>query len=183
MKKDKKLTLGCFKKAAKIKTGQKKAKKIDSYFDGEKYRGYSVKTLMIRENAEKYNPIKADNAAIVYQMFKELENLDQERFYSVVLDGNNNVLAVHLISQGTINQSLVHPREVFKTAILCSGAGLILVHNHPSGEVEPSTQDIVITQWLLKASEIMGIEIIDHIIIGYQKYCSLKSKGLIEIIK
>lgn len=166
--------------AAKIKAKQKTTKKIDSYFDGQEYRGYSVKTLMVRENIEKYNPIEIDNAKAVYKMFKKLENLDHERFYTIIVDGSNNVSAVHLAFQGTLNQCIVHPREIFKTALLCSGAGIILIHNHPSGKPEPSKEDFIITKRLVEAGNIIGIEILDHIIIGFKEYFSFKNKGLLK---
>ena len=161
-------------------TRTKANKKIDSYFDGQQYRGYMVKTFMVRENVEKYNPAILNRTYDIYQMFKTLENLDHECFYSVVVDGANKVTAVQLAFQGTLNQCLVHPREIFKTAVLCCGAGIILIHNHPSGKAEPSKEDFVMTKRLVDAGNIMGIEILDHIIIGYKKYFSFRKKRLLK---
>ena len=161
-------------------TKQKPIKKINSYFDGQEYRGYSVKTFLVRENTEKYNPVKIEGSDDVYKMFKKLANLDHERFYTIIVDGSNNVSAVHLVFQGTLNQCLVHPREVFKTALLCCGAGIIILHNHPSGKPEPSKEDFDITKRLLEASKIMGIEILDHVIIGYKEHFSFQKKGLLK---
>lgn len=83
------------------------------------------------------------------------------------------------VSVGGLHSSLVHPREVFKTAIKKSAASLILVHNHPSGDPSPSKEDIDITKRLIEAGNIIGIEVIDHIIIGEKKYVSLKARGLL----
>ena len=80
---------------------------------------------------------------------------------------------------GTVNKSLVHPREVFKNAYLCSASGIICIHNHPSGDINPSKEDINITLRLKECGKIMGIELLDHIIIGNNKYVSLKEKGII----
>jgi len=168
------------KTAAKIKTGCNEIKKKDSYFDGQEYRGYSIKTLMIRENMDEYNPVQLEGAKTVYQMFKRLEVLDQERFYSIIVDGDNHVIGVYLAFQGTLNKCLVHPREIFKTALLCSGAGIVLVHNHPSGKSEPSKEDFTITCRLEEAGAIMGIEILDHIIIGFNKYFSFQKNRLLK---
>ena len=168
------------KTAAKIRAGQNEIIKKDSYFDGQEYRGYSIKTQMIRENLEEYNPVKLKGAKFVYQMFKGLEVLDQERFYSIVVDGDNYIIGVYLAFQGTLNSCLVHPREIFKTALLCSGAGIVLVHNHPSGKTEPSKEDFTITMRLEEAGEIIGIEILDHIIIGFNEYYSFQKRGLLN---
>jgi DNA repair protein RadC len=166
--------------AAGTKTKQQANTKIKSYFDGLEYRGVSVKTLLIRENTEAYNPVELKNHRSVYEMFKPLENLDHERFYTVVIDNANKIIAVNLACKGTLNQTIIHPREIFKIALLCSGAGVILVHNHPSGNPEPSTNDFIVTKRLVEAGEIMGIEVLDHIIIGYNDYFSFSKKRLLK---
>jgi DNA repair protein RadC len=181
MKKDKK-TLSV-SDAGKNKPGtgknRKNNAKYNSYFDGLKYKGFLVKTLLIREHEEKYNPLILQDCRCVHKMFKPLEKLDHERFYTVVIDGKNRVIAVHLTSQGILNQALVHPREVFKPALLCSGAGVILVHNHPSGEPLPSNEDFILTQRLVEAGKLLGIEVLDHVIIGYDTFYSFsKNKTL-----
>jgi DNA repair protein RadC len=181
MKKDKNVSVSdAGKTAAGTKKKQQSKEKIDSYFDDLEYRGFSVKTLLIREHAEEYNPINIKGCQTVYEMFKPLENLDHERFYTVVIDGANRVSAVHLSFQGTLDQALIHPREIFKVALLCSGAGVILVHNHPSGIPEPSPQDFVLTKRLVEAGRIMGIEVLDHIIVGYNDYYSFSKRRLIK---
>ena len=107
-----------------------------------------------------------------------LAHLDRERFVVVLLNTKNAVLETHTVSIGTLSSSLVHPREVFKPAVRTSAAGLILVHNHPSGRIEPSREDRDVTGRLVEAGETMGIDILDHVIIG-DAHFSFKEHGLI----
>lgn len=111
-------------------------------------------------------------------MMSELRYLRQEHLYSLLLDVKNKMIGKVLISKGGLSSSVVHPREVFKLAIKKSCASIILVHNHPSGEPNPSSNDIDITKRLYSVGEIIGIEVIDHIIIGDGKYISLKEKNI-----
>ncbi|ACA59973.1 RadC family protein [Candidatus Desulforudis audaxviator] len=111
-------------------------------------------------------------------VMEEMRYFDREHFWALVLNTKNRVLAVEKVSVGTLNSSSVHPRELFKNAIRRSAAALILVHNHPSGDPAPSPQDIELTQRLFEAGEIVGIKVLDHIIIGDNKFTSLKLEGL-----
>lgn len=106
-------------------------------------------------------------------------NYKQEYFNIVLLDTKNNILGVKNISKGSLNSTIVHPREVFKEAVRKSTASLILAHNHPSGDTEPSKEDIGITKKLLDVGNIVGIKVLDHIIIGRNGYFSFKEEGLI----
>lgn len=106
------------------------------------------------------------------------QGLDREHFVVVMLDVKNRVIGLNTVSIGTLNSSLAHPREIFKPAVLCNAAGVILSHNHPSGESAPSDADIAITKRITKAGDILGINVLDHIIIGERESCSLKVKGL-----
>jgi len=105
--------------------------------------------------------------------------LDKEYFKAIFLNTKNQVLQVKDISIGSLNASLVHPRELFKAAIRVSSAAVILVHNHPSGDPQPSSEDLEITTRLWDAGKILGIKILDHIIIGDNKYVSLKERKII----
>lgn len=105
-------------------------------------------------------------------------NLDREHFIAVLLNTKNEVLDHPTISVGTLSASLVHPREVFKPAIRASAASVILAHNHPSGKVEPSPEDREVTHRLSEAAKIIGIEVLDHVIIG-DGYFSMKECGLL----
>ena len=105
--------------------------------------------------------------------------LEKEEFRAVFLDTRNRVIDTATISVGTLNSSIVHPREVFRAAIRAGSAGLILVHNHPSGDPSPSPEDLAITKRLARAGSMLGIEVLDHIIIGDNVYVSLREKGLL----
>ena len=117
---------------------------------------------------------------VVKSYFPVLRGLKKEIFKVILLDSGNKIIRDVTISQGTLNASLVHPREVFKTAIDYLAAGIILIHNHPSGESAPSIEDRQITAQLIKAGEIMGIPVLDHIIIGENNYFSFGEKGLLK---
>ena len=95
------------------------------------------------------------------------------------MDTKNRIIKEELISQGSLNSSIVHPREVINPAIRNSAASVIFIHNHPSGDPEPSLDDIEITRRLCKSFDIVGIHVLDHIIIGYTGYFSFKQKQMI----
>lgn len=115
----------------------------------------------------------------VYGTFKFLMSETKEMFMTAHLDGKNRLIALDLVSVGSLNQSIVHPREVFKTALLSNAAALILVHQHPTGDPTPSREDIEITRRLKEVGEIMGIKVLDHIIVGDGEYLSFVERGLL----
>lgn len=117
-----------------------------------------------------------DDAASI--VMEEMRHLDREHFVALLLNVKNQLIARELISIGTLNSSSVHPRELFKPAIRRSAASIILVHNHPSGDPEPSREDREVTKRLMEAGKIIGIEVLDHLVIGDNKFVSLKAKGL-----
>lgn len=108
-----------------------------------------------------------------------LEDADREIFLVICLNAKNEPTAIHTVAVGTLNSVQVHPREVFKAAILANSYNIVLVHNHPSGDPQPSKEDMAITKNLAEAGRIVGISVLDHIIIGDGKFASLKTKGLI----
>jgi len=108
-----------------------------------------------------------------------MKNLKKEIFKTVLLDSKNKILRDVTISEGSLTASIVHPREVFNPAIKESAAAVILVHNHPSGDPSPSREDVEITQRLVKSSEIVGIRVLDHIIIGDGRHFSFLDKKMI----
>lgn len=110
-------------------------------------------------------------------LMSELRYKRQEHFVVVLLDTKNQVIAVETVSMGTLNATLVHPREVFTRAIKRSAHGVILVHNHPSGIPEPSKEDLDLTARLVEAGKIIGIHVLDHVIIGDGVWHSLKEHG------
>lgn len=106
----------------------------------------------------------------------DLIDLDREAIYAIHLDARNKVLGIEMVSLGTLNSSLVHPRETFKSAILTGASGLILLHNHPSNDPKPSEEDIQLTARISKAGEILGIELLDHLIVCAKGHYSMKQE-------
>ncbi|MDA8212555.1 MAG: DNA repair protein RadC [Clostridia bacterium] len=129
--------------------------------------------------APEVRPVIRSPQDVSILLMEEMRHLDREQFRTVLLNTKNQVLETEVVSVGSLSSSIVHPREVFKNPIKKSAAALILVHNHPSGDPTPSREDIEVTNRLAEAGKILGIEILDHIIIGDNKYSSLKEKGLI----
>lgn len=123
-------------------------------------------------------PVISSPADVEGLLRGRIANLDRENFVAVLLNTKNEVLEVPTISVGTLSSSLVHPREVFKPAIRASAASVILTHNHPSGKVEPSREDREVTRRLCGAAEIIGIEVLDHIILG-DGHFSMKEHGML----
>ncbi len=109
----------------------------------------------------------------------DLRFLKHEIFGLILLDIKNQIISTPVISKGGLNSSIVHPREVFKEAIRRSSAAIILYHNHPSGIPDPSKDDIEITKRLIDSGELLGINVLDHIIIGDNNFVSMKEKGII----
>ena len=146
-----------------------KACQIVACFElGRRFFARDKEEIFIREPKEVYEYLK-----------NQMENLKKEQLKGLYLDSRNKLIYEELISLGTLTTNLIHPREVFRPAIEKSAAAIILVHNHPSGDPEPSEDDIKITQQLIEASKLINIEILDHIIIGKGKYISFKDKNLI----
>lgn len=118
----------------------------------------------------------ADAARLV---MSEMRYLDREHLKAILLNARNFVLDVVTVSVGTLTASLAHPRECFKEAVRQSAAAVIFVHNHPSGDPTPSPEDIALTRQLVEAGRILGIEVLDHLIIGDGVFVSLKERGLL----
>lgn len=111
-------------------------------------------------------------------VMEQLRYLQKEHFVCLFLNTKNHIIAQETLSMGSLNASIVHPREVFRAAIKCSSASIVCVHNHPSGDPTPSSEDILITSRLCKAGELVGIDVLDHIVIGDGEFVSLKEQGL-----
>lgn len=120
------------------------------------------------------------SAEDVYQHFRE--NLGREKrelFYVVLLNNKNRKMREVKVSEGSLTASLVHPREVFNPVIRDSAAGVIFVHNHPSGDPAPSPEDIDITKRLKEVGDVMGVRVLDHVVIGHDRYFSFNDKGML----
>ena len=138
-----------------------------------------IKMVKDRELRNEYNQ-NIGNPFSLYKILRTLlEEEDRENFLVISLDTKNHINGINVISTGTLNSSLVHPREVFKMAILNNSNSIIIAHNHPSGDTEPSNEDIKVTDRLIECGEILGIEVLDHIIVG-EGYYSFKEKGKIR---
>ncbi len=139
-----------------------------------------VSIKMVREASVLYDIRKIGSPKDCVELGKKfLEDADREQLIVCCLDTKNQPTAINVVSVGNLNNSLVHPREVFKPAILSNSASIILFHNHPTGDPTPSNEDKLITERLRESGEILGIKLIDHIIIGDNSYYSLKEKGII----
>lgn len=115
----------------------------------------------------------------VARLNSDLLCFDKEHFVVVLLNTKNYLIDRETISIGSLNSCIVHPREVFKNAIKKSAASIICVHNHPSGDPTPSPEDVEMTHRLIEAGRILGIEVLDHVVLGMSGYVSLKEQGLI----
>ena len=123
-------------------------------------------------------PVVSSPADVERLLRGRIANLDRENFVVVLLNTKNEVIETSTVSVGTLGASLVHPREVFKPAVRASAASVILAHNHPSGKVEPSREDREVTRRLGEAADILGIEVLDHVIVG-DGYFSMKENGML----
>lgn len=149
----------------------------------ENYSRYYVTTYLMRdplikESGQQYRIKSPEDVCKMIADHKDLENCDREHFIVAYLNRKGALNAVCTISIGGLYSSIVHPREVFKPAILTSSASIILIHNHPSGDPTPSPEDVEITRKLIEAGNILGINVLDHVIIGVGSHVSLKTKGL-----
>ncbi len=122
---------------------------------------------------------RISDAADVYEELRDYCNRQQEYFLSITLDGASRLLQTRTVFIGTLNRSLVHPREVFADAIADRAAGLIIAHNHPSGTLEPSSADRAITRRLKEVADLVGIELLDHVILAKGGYFSFSEQGLL----
>ena len=137
-----------------------------------------VSIKMVKESSFLYQTRQILSPNDAYEMIKEqLEGLDREQFIIACLNTKNEPTNISVVSVGSLNKAIVHPREVFKTAILSNAASIMAFHNHPSGDTTPSQQDIQLTHRLYEAGELLGIKLLDHLIIGDGTFTSLKEKG------
>lgn len=134
-------------------------------------------TRLAREQSDERGPLSspADAAALIQL---EMQGLVQEELWVLVLDTRNRLIKKEPVYKGSLNLSLVRVGELFKPAIQKSAASLILAHNHPSGDPTPSPEDVALTRSVVQAGKLLDIEVLDHLVIGYGRYVSMKEKGL-----
>lgn len=147
-------------KAAQIKAAFELGKRLESYPGTGK------------------QPVLTNTAEVVSLVQGRLRGKKKEHFLALLLDTRGQLIRIAEVSVGSLDSSIVHPREVFKEAISASAASVIFVHNHPSGDTEPSKDDIGLTKRLAEVGGIMGIDVLDHVIVSDHGYLSLKAKGL-----
>ena len=140
-------------------------------------RGLYHRVMLVRDAGVRYSEALTTSAQ-VYRLFsEEAAAWDRERFLVCALDGKNRLLGVETISVGTLTASLVHPREVMKALLLANAAAFVLAHNHPSGDPTPSAEDLAITQRLKQVADLFGMRLLDHVILGHGRYCSMADEG------
>jgi DNA repair protein RadC len=165
--------------AAKIPRGSTIAETIENAgrYTGRLQAARELGRRIIEEQRAKETPrIRA--AEDVYHRFEpRLSGQVQEHFYAIFLNTKNSIIGEKLISIGTLNEALIHPRDVFRAAISASAAGVLLIHNHPSGDPAPSKEDRALTLRFKSAAELLGIELVDHVVIGAGRYISMKDEG------
>lgn len=134
-----------------------------------------AKRLLIKDE------IKITSSDDILKMTEDLKNKKQEYFITITLDGAHNLIQKRIVFIGTLNQTLVHPREVFADAITDRAADIVLVHNHPSGSLKPSKEDLAITKKLEEAGKIVGINVMEHIIISKTGYYSFQENNMLNL--
>ncbi len=141
--------------------------------------------LIVRDNPslpveiEALAGVQFNSSQVVARLLRNLVQMDQETFIALHLNGRLKISALNVVSIGTVNSSPVHPREVFRAAIVAGASGIIGVHNHPSGSLSPSPEDRAITTRLVETGKIIGIRLFDHIIIGRNGHFSFADEGLL----
>jgi len=133
----------------------------NSFFDGHSWVGYHTYVRLVREATETHRPRPIRGPADIYDTFFGLSECDRERFYSVHLDSQHQVCGLDLVTQGTLDDSLISPREVYKGAILSNAGALILLHNHPSGNPDPNPENRSVTKTLVESGKLLGIPVLD----------------------
>jgi DNA repair protein RadC len=143
------------------------------------YRIPIYRVQLVRDGSQKAERKRVSHPAIAAEvLWQYLDGADREHFVVLLLDTQNQIIGIHTVTVGTLDASLVHPREVFKPAILANAGSIVIAHNHPSGDPAPSAEDRAVTRQLVSAGATVGIEILDHIIVGEApRYYSFMETG------
>ncbi len=137
------------------------------------------RVTLVRETSVSASSRLIEVPADAHEILREfIGDSDREHFVVLLLDSRNRVIGINTVSIGNLNSSIVHPREVMKAAILANAAGIILCHNHPSGDPDPSGEDLSMTERLKLAGELLGIPVFDHLVLGNSTFCSFKERGI-----
>ena len=140
-----------------------------------------VKIRLVKDSKHEYRKDALDKPKDVASFVRKLlRNIDREVFGVINIDSSNKINSVNFVSAGSLSSTLTHPREVFKSSILANAASVILFHNHPSGRVNYSNDDLEVTKLLVKSGEILGITVLDHVIVGDEGFLSFTEEGLLD---
>jgi len=131
---------------------------------------------IVRKSTDSKLQIRSADDAAEYVMDR-LRHLKKEHFMTLHLDTKHGVIGEEIVSVGSLDASIVHPREIFKTAVKRSASAILCIHNHPSGDPTPSPEDVAVTRRLCEAGRLLGIDVLDHLVIGDGRYVSLKAQG------
>jgi len=141
----------------------------------QQWRKEMVYEIVSKRRKKNPNPVITPDDA--YELVKHYKNAEKEQFILITLNGNHRPISVSIVSIGLVNQTIVHPREVFIRAIKDNASAIIICHNHPSGNLYPSPGDNKITEMIYDAGELIGIKVLDHIIFSENGYASLRKDG------
>ena len=137
-----------------------------------------VSLRLVRERTFPYQTRNLENSQAVFELFRQMaEDLDREAMWVACLDAKNHVTCLSQVSLGTLNSAPVHPREILKIALVTNALSVITVHNHPSGDPEPSREDRLVTAQIKTAAQILGIKFLDHLIVGDGRFYSFADQG------
>ena len=141
---------------------------------------YAVRVALVRE-AQPSSPRAPllDRPESVYEVFRPMTTLDRECVAVALLDARNRLIGIHAVHVGTTTHSVVGPGDVFKAAILANAHGIVVVHNHPSGDPTPSSDDVDLTHRLKSAGQLLNISVLDHVVIAHEGFVSLRQRGVI----
>jgi len=136
-----------------------------------------IKLKIVKQTPVRYKPVKITKAIDVYNLLKkEVKTLDREQMWCLVLNTGCYLMGVNLVGIGTVDSFATHPREILKPVILMNGSGFIVVHNHPSGDVSPSQQDLDFTEHIESCARVMSLKFMDHVIVSDTGFYSIKGE-------
>lgn len=137
------------------------------------YKLPQIRLALIKER-EVEDGVKISTPEDIHQYVEPLKHYAEEHFVAFHIDAQHKIIGYHIVSHGTLSSSLVHPREVFKAALLANSHTMIVAHNHPSGSLNPSPEDLDTTRQLIAAGKILGVELLDHIVVSSRGICSIR---------
>ena len=143
----------------------------------QKNCAYSIKTSRVKEPDFPYAGQQITCTSELVEFAKSLQNADIEKMLTLYMDAQNHVICIQMTT-GTVNYAVAYPREIIRHALLTGAVAIILIHNHPSGDVKPSDADIRITRTIQEAAKLLEINVLDHIIIGEKRFCSFREEGI-----